>query len=451
MTDITTTKTWRFRALDTWFFRESRPMESVGGSELVGNFPPSPRTLAGAIRHIVGNRHEVDWKEWGKVDTYPDLKQRMGDANGYGGLRLSGAWLAREVAGGTERLYPVPGNLVVKWETIAPQSDKTDKTKVVKEAEPEVAEKVLKLARLQVGKPRRCNLGEQVRMPVLPKDQQGMRGADDYWVTERGLQKILRGGVCQVEDLVAAESLFNSEARLGIAINNRQRAVEESLLYQTRHVRPEQSVMIEVDVSGLNDDDHDSEGIVRLGGEGRAASWSVHDSGGLHTAAIDPGDTAIDHAKGIILVLLTPADLYPEPTGSGDKKAVSAVGKYTPLPGFKPVTEKGATVWKGVLYGIELTLHCAIMGKPVREGGWDLVNNSPRAVRSLVPAGSVFYLTVDKEGGIGAVLLALSGKQIPEKPTEGQENEAYALGRGLVAVGLWPENEYESIESVEKE
>ncbi|WP_308874022.1 hypothetical protein [Thiothrix subterranea] len=33
---------WRFKALDTWFFRESRPMESVGGSELLSAFPHRP-------------------------------------------------------------------------------------------------------------------------------------------------------------------------------------------------------------------------------------------------------------------------------------------------------------------------------------------------------------------------------------------------------------------------
>lgn len=432
VTDLKTTKTWRFRALDTWFFRESRPMESVGGSELTGSFPPSPRTLAGAIRHIVGNQHEVDWKKWSQADSYPELKQRMGDAAGYGDLSLSGAWLARETVTGTERLYPVPGNLVIKKAGAG---------------EPEMVGEVSALARLRVGSPRRCNLGDQVRMPVLPKDPENpeqylrMRSAEGYWVTEPGLQKILAGEVCQAEELIAADCLFNKEARLGIAINNRQRAVEQGLLYQTRHVRPEQSVLVEVDVSGLQAADHESQGVVRLGGEGRGAGWSVHESAGLRPAVISPDEAALAQARGIILVTLTPADWCPA-------VAVSAEN-YSPLPGFTRDNEHekwpGATVWTGTLYGVGLTLHSAVLGKPVREGGWDLVANRPRAVRSLVPAGSVFYLTVDSDDIQGA-LQQLHLKQIPEEPPQAPEDQQeYALGRGLVAVGLWPDNEYESV------
>lgn len=458
VTELNAAKIWRFRALDTWFFRESRPMESVGGSELISTFPPSPRTLAGAIRHLVGNRHAVDWKQWGRTDSYPELKQRIGDADGYGDLCLSGAWLAREtVSGSTERLYPVPGNLVIKQETAAPKrAGGTEAAEAEVQAgtdEPEMAGKVLKLARLRVGQPRRCNLGDKVRMPVLPKDPANpeqylrMRSADDYWVTEQGLQQILAGGVCQAEALIAADCLFNKEARLGIAINNRQRAVEQGLLYQTRHVRPEQSVLVEVDVAGLQAADHDSQGVVRLGGEGRGAGWSVHEFAGLRPAAIRPDEAALAQARGIILVTLTPADWYPAVAVSTEN--------YSPLPGFirDDNHEKwpGATVWTGILHGVDLTLHSAVLGKPVREGGWDLVSNSPRAVRSLVPAGSVFYLTVDS-GDIQGALQQLHLKQVPEQPPQAPEDkQEYALGRGLVAVGLWPDNEYESVESVEQE
>ena len=36
---------WQFVPLDTWFFRESRPLESVGGAQLTSQFPPPVRTL----------------------------------------------------------------------------------------------------------------------------------------------------------------------------------------------------------------------------------------------------------------------------------------------------------------------------------------------------------------------------------------------------------------------
>ena len=83
---------WQFSALDTWFFRESRPMESIGGSELQSGFPPSPRTTSGAIRHLVGQKHNVNWSKWNKPDEYVDLKSTIGDANSLGKLRFNGPW-----------------------------------------------------------------------------------------------------------------------------------------------------------------------------------------------------------------------------------------------------------------------------------------------------------------------------------------------------------------------
>ncbi|MEN9847352.1 MAG: hypothetical protein RL368_92, partial [Pseudomonadota bacterium] len=35
-----TIQEWQFSAFDTWFFRESRPFDSVGGNDLSGVFPP---------------------------------------------------------------------------------------------------------------------------------------------------------------------------------------------------------------------------------------------------------------------------------------------------------------------------------------------------------------------------------------------------------------------------
>ena len=41
-------------AYDTWFFREFRPHDAVGASELSSLFPPPIRTLAGALRTLIG-------------------------------------------------------------------------------------------------------------------------------------------------------------------------------------------------------------------------------------------------------------------------------------------------------------------------------------------------------------------------------------------------------------
>ncbi|WP_308874159.1 type III-B CRISPR module-associated Cmr3 family protein [Thiothrix subterranea] len=51
-----------FNATDTLFFRESRPMEALGEAQSV--FPPPVRTLAGAVRTLIGEHFQVQWHEF---------------------------------------------------------------------------------------------------------------------------------------------------------------------------------------------------------------------------------------------------------------------------------------------------------------------------------------------------------------------------------------------------
>lgn len=409
---------WQFSALDTWFFRESRPMESIGGSELQSGFPPSPRTASGAIRHLVGQKHAVDWSKWNTASEYTDLKQTIGDAKGFGKLKFSGPWLSRITdTGEVERLYPAPANLVAVSGTLGVQDP----------------------IRLVVGEPRHCDLGESVRMAVV--DQTNAKLADahgdkfksvgGYWLTAETLTSILAGNSCKANELIDSNSLIENESRLGIARSNVTRTVEAGMLYQTRHVRPAQNVVLQVDVEGLVDTDYEDSGVVKLGGEGRGAAYRVKQAGENDTLSSGSGLPAAnvpEDARGIILMLLTPLSI---------KKCD---GGYQPLPGFNQVEEAGRTVWKGSINDIALSVYCSVQGKMIREGGWDLANHCPREVQSLVPAGSVFYIEVDN-GDIQCAVNAIHLTQLAESP------EDIALGRGLVAVGVWPNNEWVEKES----
>ena len=239
-------------------------------------------------------------------------------------------------------------------------------------------------------------------------------------MTEAQLRKVLEGKpITNPGELIETRDLYQQESRLGIARDPHKRTVLKSLLYQTRHIRPKPDVGVEIEVfseqeiTGLP-----ARGIARLGGEGRASGWAVRECEasvnpvpGLH---IKPDD----NIRGIILVLLSSASIEP-----------LAGQRYTPLPGFKK-EEKETTRWSGEIHGIALTLHCAMTGKAIREGGWDMANHKPRPVRSLIPAGSVFYCTVDN-GDIEQAIRTLHNTQLP-----GNSNDI-ALGRGLLAAGLW--------------
>jgi len=373
----------RFSALDTWFFRESRPMEAIGGSELASNFPPSPRTLLGALRTAIGDTQGVDWRAFASDSSHP-LRSSIGFGDDLGPLALRGPWVCE----GDERLYPVPLFLLEKTTGAA-----TD------------------LTRLRIGPARETSLGK-VRLPEMPSGKQGFKPFEWAWLRAGGLAQVLNGGVPDPTAIRRPRDLFQEEPRLGIARDNTRRITDEGLLYQTKHVRPSLSTALEADLT-LGEWTSLPDGLVRLGGEGRLAKITRTNGAGFPAAP-----AAISRTCGLILVLLTPARF-----GSGPEA-------WLP-PRFQPEDQNGLQVWRGEIAGIALTLHAAVLGKAQREGGWDLAQHRPRPVQSLIPAGSAYYVTCegDKTDAIAAL-------------HETQVGEDRALGRGLLACGLWNQEEF---------
>lgn len=374
-----------FDAFDTLFFREARPMESIGAKPLAGRFPPPARTLAGAVRGLAGEALGVDWRAYRDGEATQDgVEAVIGKAkeNGLGQLKLTGPY---PVLNG-QRLYPVPLSLFGK-PNAAPL--------------PEGEGVSSEYARLLPGEATDCDLG-RVKLPVLAKALPGAKPLENVWLDADDMNRVLAGE--EPVKPVKAKQLFSAESRLGIAINSHSRSVEEGLLYQTVHARPEADVRIGVEVEGLPDTVQS--GVVRLGGEGRFARVDVA------TAAARLQPKQPKGSDGVLLALLTPALFKP--------------GEWHP-PGFVEGKDgEGATVWRGKLENIELTIIASVIGKPVREGGWDLAKHQSRPATPLIPAGTVFFCTV-KDSAAQAVEV-LQGKKI------GFETE---WGRGELAVGYW--------------
>lgn len=375
---------WCFGALDTLFFKESRPMDSIGGAQLQSVFPPPARTLIGAVRTAIGGAHDVDWAEFHKNADHP-LRTLMGHTNDLGQLSFKGPFLIQD----DNRLFAAP--LVVLKE-------------VVKDAKP-VFTRLAPSTTLTV-----CDLGNV----QLPKKQDstilGAKPLENTWLTAAGLQAVLAGNTPTASDLVPAQDLFDTEERLGIGRAHATRTTGDGLLYQTQHVRPKPNVEVGMHVQGLEQCPAvPAEGLMRLGAEGRIAHWRRNTG---HTL---PASPVQDKSKSnrIMLVLMTHAHF----------------AKGWLPDGFDELTlSSGQTVWEGDINGVSLRLLCAVVGKPVREGGWDLANQIPRPIQNLVPAGSCYFFEVLAAGPNGEALRKLHGSHT------GQDT---AYGRGELAVGLW--------------
>jgi len=377
-----TQNTLRFSAIDTWFFRDSHPFE--GSAELQSMFPPPMRTLSGAVRSWIGNQEGVDWNDF-KSNFNNPLRVIIGSSEegDLGQLSFQGVWLLK----GDKRLYPVPIHLLKK--------------------EYENVLYPLQLSEQGIY----CDLGNSIRLAELSSDEaQGAKPMEDTWVDAQTLGVILQGEIPTYDEqhFVTLNQLVKQESRVGIARNNKKRAVETGLLYQTQQIRPKADVSVEIDIQGLPESCQQSDNILlRLGGEGRTATVTHSQPTQLPAPKVNTKDV-----RGVVLYLLSPLQLK-------DHRQM--------LPGFELIDTQQPNHWQGEIHGIALILNGAITGKSIRDGGWNLAEGKPRISMSLIPAGSLFFCQV-KEGDIQKAVNALHGKQIGEKQN---------YGYGHLAVGLW--------------
>ena len=215
------------------------------------------------------------------------------------------------------------------------------------------------------------------RLPKVEKQLDGAKPLESGWLRKADMLKVLQGGLPSAAP-IKKDDVFASESRTGIGRDNHERKTKEGLLYFTRHVRLNDGVRLAMDVRGA--DEIDPASMLRLGGEGRMAhvQVQVNDAADSRLGAHDGKDKAM-------IVLLTHADFG---------------GRAEPdIKGLKVVS--------------------ACVGKAVREGGWDYALKQPKPLKSLVPAGSVFFV----EGDVRKL-----GTHIGERTR---------FGYGEIAVGIW--------------
>ena len=391
--------TWTFTPLDTWFFKQALAPDSLAAQELTSLFPPSTRTLIGALRAAVGEANTVDWASYraGKQSHIEDLIGKQSDATPPN-AQFAGVFLAHK----GQRYYPMPLNWlgkVSKREKDAKGNDVID----------------YQLFKMQPSeKAILCDLGRVV-LPVLIETNKaaekektaGAKPLENLFISAKKLAELLASTASQAtlkaEDYLDKSQIFTEEARLGIARNNQTRKTEDGKLYQTKHLRIAPDISLQLDCTGWQPKGYSK--VMTLGGEGRLAQIEHQPIQALQTIK------ARKEAKGLILSLVTPA-------------------KFNEgwLPdGFTSMQKESVDCWQGNINGIALTLVCATIGKAHREGGWNIEKRAARDVESFVPAGSSYYCTVDN-GDILAAINALHNQQIGQYTT---------LGRGQLVVGIY--------------
>lgn len=347
---------WRFRALDTLFFRDGTPfnMEETGVAPQ-GAFPPSIFTLQGAIRAAMA--HFI--KNWAPGKDWPEeLGGEYKDTNGLsleekqeiwaqpdslGRLSLSGPYLQMN----GKRYDPVPLVLFGTKEQLTRLSpaEKSDESDFLQE---------------------KTFLSPDRNLP-------DGKWIEDWWVDREGMEAILQGGIPKPDSFLRPEDHWKPERRVGIK-RGKNRTAEDHHLYAITHIRPGRDLEIVVEVSGMDEKWHVPEKfMIPLGGEGRFAEVTVEEKYvESDFPSISEEKKFHQDGKGYFTVTLLTPGRYP------DMKDAVNQGP----PEIREHLSSAVCISAGI-------------GKAVQIGGWNVAKTWPRTLRTFLPAGSTWFYQAD--------------------------------------------------------
>ena len=355
---------WRIFPCDVLFFRGPEPM-NAGETQVVSSlFPPAPNVLQGFVRTALLQTMGASLAEYADAARSGAMPSpsvaaavellgtpRPGDL---GKLRLRGPFLLRRRGDACERLYPAPLDLAPAGED--PHADWRGQTPA-----PDMIE---------------SDLGVHRHLAAAPP-------SEPHWITEKGLGEYLAERPVPAPEVVVESTLAREELRVGIARDAATHAVREQHLYSIGLRRLEDRpvlgcIGLGLRVEGIEPDlELRCAGLHRMGGEGRLVQLDVAADGGQALLPASPAGGA----AALRLVLLTPA------RWAG---------------GWLPSLQAAGNGWRADFGAGPVTVVSAVVGKPQRIGGWDIVNNVSRPAEACVPAGSVFF--VEEAAGMAASL-----------------------------------------------
>jgi CRISPR-associated protein Cmr3 len=405
--------------MDAWFFRDGRPFDATDPAQmpLSSLFPPMPQTAIGAVRAALalalGWDGRTDWS------GNSGIQNAAGSGDAKLGV-LTGALMSlvriKEQPQRTiEPLFAPPPLLF--GELPDGDEDPSQQGALPK-----------RIVRLGLGPPRRCDLGDAVRLPLLADtDRECKPLAGKYLLTTAGMTAFLQGGKPQPSDnhLVAISNVFESETRTGLAIDPVKRTAVPGMLYRISHARPCSGLRISAAVPRRSRATAAAGGFrigiavntatppgkvaaafpmpVPFGGEGRMAWISLYSPPPGLPSAGKPAPDRKTRSIRYSVILATPADL----------------GDSWPGPGAS-------------LPGLPGRICSACIDKASPVSGWIGfgAEHRPRDSRAMIPAGATWFLEVPANDRDGNAIAKAHGAAI------GGRTE---WGYGRILIGTWNE------------
>ena len=373
---------------DVLLFRDGRSFSAANSDTLArGVFPPRPTVFYGAIRSALMSRNDADFDQptFGLSGPVADVVGTKTDA---GTLSIARFALARRTGDAVERLYPVPSDVLVrKGDRDAPRAERRYTLLRPREA------------------PGRTNGPDDVHLPWTDDDAlDAVYTAASGYLPEPAFREVVSGNETALRNAIEAESLFRTEPRTSVALDDETGTGRSGRLFTVAFTRTDSEVgfllRLEDDAGAVP-----PKGWLRLGGEARAAHFTRVDAS--KTAGGDLLST-IQKKGRFKLVLTTPA-VFEQ--------------------GWRPdVVDRDG---RGTLAGCSVQLRGAAVEGHEPLGGWDIAAGRPKTTRRAVPAGGVYFF--DLEDPSDAPRLAENGVILSLAGTDDDRKQ----GLGLAALGTY--------------
>jgi len=342
-------------AVDVWLFRDGRPFDAGSDHRATSLFPPYPSVVQGTIRshHLVVKG--VDLRDAQQIAS------TVGTTDNYGTLGLRGPFLVKNENGQIVRYLPVPAHAVPTEDgyVALPPKERSDTVRT---------SATTPMLLWPQGEPRKGDFGQ--------------------WVREDDLRRFLRSGT-QPLKAEADRQLFARESRLAIARNDARRTIEEGALYEVEFIRPEKDVGLLVEVEGY--DGWPQTGVMRIGGEGRAARFEK-----VATAAWPTPPNPLPNR--FLVYFATPTYFFS---------------------GWEPKD------WSKFFEG-SVTLQTTAVNRFQSLGGFDWANNDHKPARRYVPAGALYFFSSEGQARLTPGLIQ---NAITDAGAE--------IGFGQILIGEW--------------
>lgn len=330
----------KIKALDTLFFRDGKPFGMDEATWADGIFPPPPSVFYGAIRSAY----------IAQVDANKSLADRVLASEK---LKIKRIFIEIETLSSKKIMLFAPLDFVVENEG---NEDENTYLLVLSSAQSNTHSSISNNKYdylLKVPK----NNGEEVIVENIEGGLLNDSKFDDY----------LSGQAPSVYQKIS--DVRTLEPKVGIGRDNMLNVADEGKLYRvglSRLVGKEGSVNFIVEFEGL--EAFPEKGFVKLGGEGKSATYEVYKKPDGKEYNIDFEQINFD--KVFKVYLATPA-LF----GNG----------------WFPKWLDGDLVGNIPNTKTTIKLLTACVGKPISIGGFDIAMKEPKPMQKAVPAGSVYY------------------------------------------------------------